>query len=205
MSPTRRNVKPVELGVNGYRQYDVRDARQRKGRKRRVKPTPPVARYEQVARDLRQRILDGEWGPGVTIPGAPAMSREYEVTQSVAQKALETLVSWRVAKVGDGRGTVVLPLRRYSAAVTVSRSAGAAQDALARLADALDSAAAGDPMTESVGPAPAGDGAIVAGVFLAAHSGHAGDRLCELIRAAAGREWDLLGASVEARPAGDET
>ncbi|HWG03235.1 MAG TPA: GntR family transcriptional regulator, partial [Trebonia sp.] len=60
----------------------------------------PVARYEQIARDLRQRILDGDWAPGVTMPGAPTLAAEYGVTQSVAQKALEVVVSWRLARTG---------------------------------------------------------------------------------------------------------
>jgi DNA-binding transcriptional regulator YhcF (GntR family) len=204
MSPARRNVKPVELGVNARRQYDWRDTGQRGRRQRRVKVTPPVAQYEQLARLMRQRILDGDWAPGVTLDGAPTLAREYSVTQSVAQRALETLVSWRLARVGERRGTVVLALHRYHAAVTCARTALAGDDALALFADALDTAAQGDPTAVSVGAVPAGDGAIVAGVFLAAHSGHAGDRLCELVRAAAGRAWDLAGASVEARPAGGE-
>lgn len=166
-----------------------------------MKLTPPVARYEQVARDLRQRILAGEWAPGVTLPGAPAMAREYGVTQSVAQRALETLVAWRLARVGDGRGTVVLPLHRYAVVARIALAApGIDADAYGRLLDALEAVVADDPMAEAVGAALAGDGPAVAAVILAAHSGHAADRLCELIREAAGRDWDLDGASVEARP-----
>jgi DNA-binding transcriptional MocR family regulator len=164
-----------------------------------VKPTQPVARYEQIARDLRKRILDGDWGPGVTMPGAPTLAAEYGVTQSVGQKALEVVVSWRLARTGAGRGTVVLPLSDYRIEMILGMSGGAAIDPGAddALREALAEASEGDPMLDGLDVTPVSSaGATVSAVLTAAHAGHAADRLAELVRAAAPKGWDLAGASV---------
>lgn len=203
MAPTRSNVKPAELGINGYRQYDWRDAGKSRGRKRRVKLTQPVARYEQVARDLRHRILGGEWAPGVTLPGAPAISAEYRVTQSVAQKALETVVAWRLARTGAGRGTVVLQLYRYRVTTRISWLGGSdpARDKAALIA-AVEAAVGEDPMTGE--PELLGDsGVSVYAVILAPHGGYAADRLMEIVQGAAGKAWGVVRASVTAEYAGE--
>lgn len=168
-----------------------------------MKPTPPVAQYEQLARDLRQRILDGEWAPGVTLPGAPTLAAVSGVTQSIGQRALELLVSWRLVSTGAGRGTVVLPLAGYQTEMTLGRADGTAgqpADA-ATLRDALAAASDGDPMLDGLEVSAAGvAGWMVSAVVTAAHPGHAADQLAELVRAAALKGWDLAAASVSARP-----
>jgi DNA-binding transcriptional regulator YhcF (GntR family) len=168
-----------------------------------VKPTAPVARYEQIARDLRRRILDGDWAAGVTLPGAPTLAREYDVTQSVAQKALEVLVAWRLARTGAGRGTVVLPLADYRVEMVIRRPGGTEDaSAVCALRDALAQASQGDPVLDGLDVTEAGSAQVtVSAVLTAAHAGRAADQLAELVRDGAPKGWTVTGAPVTATPA----
>lgn len=66
---------------------------------------PETAR--QIADDLRARIDDGEFGPGVRLPGEPALVRDYGVAKMTASGALKLLVAEGVAVSRPGSGTYV--------------------------------------------------------------------------------------------------
>lgn len=207
MDAISAEVNPAELCDNAHRYYDWRDPMRRKRGKRRVKFTPAVARYEQVARDLRDRILAGEWAPDVTLPGAPAVARDYGVTQSVAQRAMETLVSWRLARVGARRGTVVARLRDYRAEASLPWTLAGAfpAEAIGALRDALEAAIADDPQVRSVEAETARTEfmpeARVIAVIVTSGPGHAAARLDDLARISAPKGWDMASATVTAWPA----
>jgi hypothetical protein len=198
-------VVNLKLGINGYRQYDWRDAGTPRGRKRRVKLTEPVARYEQVARLLRQRITRGDWLPGVTMPGAPTLAAEYGVTQSVAQRALETIVAWGYARTGAGRGTVVLARRRYRAEVPDIRWTGGdvviPEKAFTAAADAVAAAEETDPAVTDADLTGNGPLLAISMDVEAANPARAGDIAWAIAEVACRGGWDLAGASVQARPA----
>lgn len=170
-----------------------------------MKLTPPVARYEQVARDLRRRILAGEWAPDVTMPGAPAISAEYRVTQSVAQKALETVVAWGLARTGAGRGTVVLARRRHYAEVWGIRWATGGdvipEAAFAAAADAVAEAEEASPVVTDADLTGSGVTLTIAMYADAANPARAGDIAWAIAEDACRDGWDLSAASVQARPA----
>jgi DNA-binding GntR family transcriptional regulator len=55
---------------------------------------------ERVERDLRERIVAGEWQPGEAMPTVAAFSEHYSVSPGVIQRTLKRLQA-------DGLVTVV--------------------------------------------------------------------------------------------------
>jgi len=51
----------------------------------------PKYRYEQVADDLRARILSGEFPSGSKLPSRAELCAHYEVSQIVADRAMMLL------------------------------------------------------------------------------------------------------------------
>jgi DNA-binding transcriptional MocR family regulator len=184
-----------------------------------VELTPPVARYEQVARFLRRQILDGEIAAGAVLPGAPALARQKGVTQSVANRALETLEALGMVRMEAGRGSVVLEQRRWHVTVTVRQAAGEAgipPEALSSAVTALEAAAGTDPAVEDLSasyvliPAthdtPGWPALATEMTVLAADVGIAGVRAWGLVRDALRAQdgWDLDEPWASARPASAE-
>jgi len=174
--------------------------------------TPPVARYEQVARHLKAQILSGAYQAGDTLPGAPALAGMLGTSQSVVQKAYEMLDAAGLVRSEVGRGTVVVARRRYQVRVEVPRR-GAPRDAAAEpgaLRAALEDAARNEAAITEIGFAGAGPyGASVLMTVEAADPRRAVDAGYPVVLAAgvqAGWSWDGWGldaASVSARPGQD--
>ncbi len=51
----------------------------------------PTQRYEQVAADLEGRIRSGEFPPGAVLPSRARLREQYDVSQSVIDKAFMIL------------------------------------------------------------------------------------------------------------------
>lgn len=51
----------------------------------------PKQRYEQVADDLRRKILTGEYPPGSQLPSRSRLRAEYDVSDSVIGKVMMML------------------------------------------------------------------------------------------------------------------
>lgn len=83
-----------------------------------------VARYHEVADDLRQRIERGEWPPGETIPGEIELMGTYEVSRSTVRNAIAELHRAGMLMPIRHRGTVV---RRPPVRVSLSRYANVLQ------------------------------------------------------------------------------
>lgn len=143
--------------------------------------TPPVARYEQVARHLRQRILGGEFPPGSRLPSGPDTGREYGVSQHMAQRAFEILAREGLVQMTSGSGTTVLPRRRWRVELS------------APLPPAEDAAAAAAARTGSALEAAAGEHPAIGG----AQAERAGGRLRVTVTA---ESADLLGALAAVAP-----
>lgn len=177
--------------------------------------TPPVARYEQVARLLRRQILDGEIGPGTVLPGSPALARQKGVSQSVANRALEMLEALGLVRMEAGRGSVVLEQRRWRVTVTVRRhgdpdvpfgvidSATSALEAAAGTDPAVSGLSASYVLMPATRDTPGWPALVTEMTVLAADIGIAGVRAWGLVRdALRGHEgWDLDEPSASARPA----
>jgi GntR family transcriptional regulator len=65
------------------------------------------ARYERVARDLRDKIRRGELGPGDQLPTEKALQEQYGVSVTVTRAALAQLRSEGLIISEQGRGSFV--------------------------------------------------------------------------------------------------
>lgn len=66
-----------------------------------------VARYREIAADLRRRLHAGEWPPGTTLPGYAGLTAEYETGRGVISAALKELEADGLISVVKRRGIVV--------------------------------------------------------------------------------------------------
>jgi len=67
---------------------------------------------DQVAADLTERILAGEFPGGVALPTEPQLSDEYEVSRSVIRDATRLLVARGLVEVRHGKGVFVTSSQR---------------------------------------------------------------------------------------------
>jgi DNA-binding GntR family transcriptional regulator len=51
----------------------------------------PSHRYMEVAEQIEQRILDGEWKPGQPIPPVHAFAKTYGASERTVARAIHTL------------------------------------------------------------------------------------------------------------------
>ncbi|MBO3751501.1 GntR family transcriptional regulator [Streptosporangiaceae bacterium NEAU-GS5] len=63
--------------------------------------------YLRIVEALRQKILSGELAPGARLPSRPELMREYGVSDSVAVRVAQILVSEGLAEARSGSGTYV--------------------------------------------------------------------------------------------------
>ena len=70
-------------------------------------PIPGLSRYGKLAQALRDRILQGEWGPGEFIPAESALAQSYGVALGTIRQALSLLVEDGVLQRRHGKGTFV--------------------------------------------------------------------------------------------------
>lgn len=69
--------------------------------------TPGLSRYGTLALALRDRILQGEWGPGDVIPAESTLAQSYGVALGTIRQALSLLVEDGVLLRRHGKGTYV--------------------------------------------------------------------------------------------------
>lgn len=72
-----------------------------------VDPASDLPPYQQLAAQLRERILSGELAPRSRLPSADSISQETGVAKLTARKALRLLVDERLAVMRPGWGTFV--------------------------------------------------------------------------------------------------
>jgi GntR family transcriptional regulator len=84
-----------------------------------------MARYEEVAADLRQRIEGGEWPPGETLPTTAELMERYGYSKETVRAAVDVLAKEGLVRVIKRRGTVVqdrtVARRRIARSTTVMR------------------------------------------------------------------------------------
>lgn len=64
-------------------------------------------RYEEVAEDLRQKIVSGEYPPGAQLPSRAQMRDLYGVSDTVSDKALMILRTMGLVETLAGVGVFV--------------------------------------------------------------------------------------------------
>ena len=68
----------------------------------------PLPLYHQVAEIFRQRIAEGEWRQGETLPSLEALVEELKVARVTVREAIKLLRNDGLVKPERGRGTVVM-------------------------------------------------------------------------------------------------
>ncbi|MDR3709238.1 MAG: GntR family transcriptional regulator [Capsulimonadaceae bacterium] len=63
--------------------------------------------YQRIEHDLRRRIANDEWLPGVLLPGRRALADHYGVTIPTLELAIGALIEDGVVRAEQGRGTFV--------------------------------------------------------------------------------------------------
>ena len=79
----------------------------------------------EVADDLLDRIVAGEFPPGSLVPGELELSAQHEVSRMTVREAMKTLEAQRILSVQRGRGTFVNPVPQWNSLDAVLRAASA--------------------------------------------------------------------------------
>ena len=74
---------------------------------RSAAPDPFVPLHERVKRELSERILLGEWAPGLVLPGEVELAAQFGIAVGTMRKALAALVAEGLLSRRPRRGTVV--------------------------------------------------------------------------------------------------
>ena len=72
-----------------------------------IDPTPGQSRYGALADALRQRIVVGEWAPGVALPAEQLLASQHGVALGTLRQALALLVEQGLVDRVHGKGTFV--------------------------------------------------------------------------------------------------
>lgn len=67
----------------------------------------PLPLYHQVAEVFRQRVAEGEWRPGETLPSLDALVAEFGVARVTVREAIKLLRNDGILMPQRGRGTIV--------------------------------------------------------------------------------------------------
>jgi len=51
-----------------------------------------ISPFQRIDADIRRRIADGEWSPGVVLPSRRELAVEYNVAVKTVQRAITPLV-----------------------------------------------------------------------------------------------------------------
>lgn len=93
--------------------------------------TPPVARYQQVADQLRAAIARGDYQPGTALPTEAELMKQYGLSRTTIRQALGVLRSEGLIAARHGSGTfvrerssVTVPLSRYGGVLRADSSLG---------------------------------------------------------------------------------
>jgi DNA-binding GntR family transcriptional regulator len=100
-----------------------------------------MARYRDIAQDLRTRITSGEFAPGDQLPSIQALMEHYEVPGlNTIRQAQQLLVDDGLVETRQGVGSFVLRVEPVPRPVDVLAELRAARSALNRAIVALEKA-----------------------------------------------------------------
>jgi integrase len=67
----------------------------------------PASPYQEIAVDLRDRIVSGVLPVGLPIPSLKQLARDHDVSASTVQRAVTLLDDWGLVELHTGRRTLV--------------------------------------------------------------------------------------------------
>lgn len=76
----------------------------------------------EVADELLDRIVSGEFPPGSPVPGELELSARHDVSRMTVREAVKTLAAQNIVRVEQGRGTFVNPLNLWTSLHAVLRA-----------------------------------------------------------------------------------
>ena len=82
----------------------------------------------EVAEELLDRIVAGEFPPGSVVPGELELSSRHDVSRMTVREAVKTLAAQNILRVERGRGTYVNPINRWSSLHAVLRATSEGTD-----------------------------------------------------------------------------
>jgi GntR family transcriptional regulator, transcriptional repressor for pyruvate dehydrogenase complex len=71
-------------------------------------PIQSLKLFERVARQIEQRILDGELHSGDRLPTERELAEQFQVSRTAVREALKTLAQKGLVEMRPGRGTIVI-------------------------------------------------------------------------------------------------
>jgi DNA-binding GntR family transcriptional regulator len=87
----------------------------------------PPPKYQQIAQELRDAVIDGEYPPGDKLPAIPQLMVRYGVARETVRRAIAVLTNEGVVTPHSGVGTVVRDTGR------INRHSGPIPSSAARL------------------------------------------------------------------------
>lgn len=157
-----------------------------------------------IARELRARVLRGDYDDAGTMPSRMAIKDELGVSAETASVALRMLAAEGLIRLEQGKRSAVLPVRAYGTEILVPFGGAIGEGDRAKAERRVRVQADDDPaIGEPVSVANAGERLRIWLTVTAADSGRAAARAMAVTAYAcpAGDGWDLPGASVTATPA----
>ena len=100
-----------------------------------------MAKYRDIADDLRRRIAAGEYPLGSRLPGVVALQQRYDAALGTVRAAQDILRDEGVLRTAQGEGSFVVALPEPEPADVLGRLR-VAQSAISAAIDALESEAA---------------------------------------------------------------
>lgn len=84
----------------------------------------------EVADELLDRIISGEFPPGALVPGELELSSRHDVSRMTVREAVKTLTAQNILRVERGRGTFVNPVNRWTSLHAVLRATSEGTDGM---------------------------------------------------------------------------
>jgi len=100
-----------------------------------------MAKYRDIADDLRRRIAAGEYPVGSRLPGIPALQEQYDAALGTVRAAEDILRDEGLLRTAQGEGSFVLALPEPAPADVLGKLR-VAQSAISAAIDALENGAA---------------------------------------------------------------
>jgi len=200
--PARRAVPAIDPARP--RHYDDRDLEPDEGEL--LELPGPRARYEQLARQIRKDIYDGEYPVGSKLPAEPVIAEKHRMSRALANRALQVLAEEELLSQEQGRGTYVRKRRVYRVTVSVPFPEKRRPGSEAALRKAVNAAAKAEPAVRAVEAAELIRGTAAVALLVEAADGDWAVRAGKLVVGAAGgtwswEGWDLTLASYTCAPA----
>src|SRR5258706_16445318 len=114
--------------------------------------------YEQIAKQIEQRILSGELRTGDRLPTERELAIQFQASRTAVREAMKTLAQKGLVDMRPGRGTIVIDgtslAMRHSLGLMMRVGQAGSSASLVEVRETIE------PETTALGAGPATDGPI---------------------------------------------